>query len=151
MANSQTITWKLEGQDKVLAKLANLKGSLIRRIVRQALNKAATPILKTAKQSVPVDTGLLKKSLGRKSKTYKSGTLMQIIGARSGFKTPVGVNRKGRTKYQNPTQYLHLVEFGTSRSEAKPFLGPALSSHIDQTQRIVADFIAAGVAKEAAK
>ena len=120
---------------KQLARLDERKKNTI---VRQALGKAAKPILKNARARVPVESGLLKKSLGVKTKTYRrSGVSIAVIGPRKGFKTKVGgvKTRVGSAKgdetrqVRNPAKYAHLVELGTEHSAAKPFLEPALGNN----------------------
>jgi HK97 gp10 family phage protein len=55
------------------------------------------------------------------------------------------VTRKGRTKPEkaNPVKYANLVEYGTSRSPAKPFIRPAIES----SQGAIIEGMANGYAK----
>lgn len=97
---------RIEGVEALQAILKNLTPATQRKVLRPALNVEGTKILQAAKRNVPVKTKLLRKSLGKKTKTYKDGTIIVIVGPRHGFKQTV----KGRT--QNPTKYAHLVEGG---------------------------------------
>jgi HK97 gp10 family phage protein len=114
----------------------NLRGAsdkVVLRILPPATRAAARQVVNVARSNVPKRTGQLKKSLGLRVKTYrKDGKAYAAIGARSGFKIQTGVvsrgPKAGEPIYSNPTQYLHLVERGTSRSAAHPFLRPALDS-----------------------
>lgn len=85
-----------------------------------AIGKAATPMLAAAKQSVPVRTGRLKKSLVKRVRRV-GGVVVGKIGI------------KPRT-YGN--RILHLVEFGTSKMKAHPFLRPAYYQTRDEAKRI---------------
>ncbi len=114
-----------------LGKLDNRKRNTV---VRRSLGIAARPIRKNARARVPVETGLLKKSIGIKTKTYRhSGASVALVGPRHGFKVKVGEKRAtlrqalksgSATKdvFQDPTKYAHLVE------KHKPFLKPAFDN-----------------------
>lgn len=103
------------------------------RVLPPATRAAARQVVNSARSNVPKRTGLLKKSLGLRVKPYRrNGTVYAAIGPRSGFKQQIGTVTRGpnagKPIYANPTQYAHLVERGTSRHSAKPFLRPALDS-----------------------
>jgi HK97 gp10 family phage protein len=135
--------------DKELARaLRKLGGKVERKYTRQAVNVAATPILKDARRKVPEQTGTLKLSLGKRVRTYKrSGTVMALVGP----KTNVEAEFKGRVR--KPKFYAHLVENGHIASDgsfvpAQPFLRPAFDENVDKSRQIVAKKLAAGVLKE---
>lgn len=109
------IKGKLTGQQQLFGKLDGLKGSLQRKILRRAVTDAAKVVRDRAKANVPIQSGLLRKSIGTKIKTYKTGVVVAIIGARTGFKREVTVKgpRGSYTQLRNPVYYAHLVEFGT--------------------------------------
>lgn len=51
--------------------------------------------------------------------------------------------------YINPTRYAHLVEKGTKRTKAYPFLAPAIAATKGQVVQVIASKIRAGVEQEA--
>lgn len=52
-------------------------------VARRAVNAGATPILREARQEVPVDEGELKRSLGKRTRAYKqNATAVAVVGAR---------------------------------------------------------------------
>lgn len=116
---------KVNGLDDVMKTLAKLKQSTRTKILRKAVTQGAKPILKDARSKAPVESGLLKKSLGTKIKTYPSGVVVAVIGPRMEFKTdPKTSKRKqvykrtGKAKLKRferrqPAYYAHLVEKGT--------------------------------------
>ena len=57
----------IEGDKQLIKKLDRLKGAVRRRIVIGAVSKSLTPVLKAARRNAPVKTGLLKRSLGKRS------------------------------------------------------------------------------------
>jgi len=108
----------IEGLEELQAVLRTLPGKISRRVMRPALSAEGTKVVQAARQKVPQETGLLKKSLGKKVKTYTdTNAVVAIVGPRSGFRQIID----GRPK--NPVKYAHLVEFG-----ARPHLMPARSN-----------------------
>lgn len=146
MALQQRQIIRMIVHDELLQRqLEQLPLAVVRQIVPKAVSKQLTPIVRAARQRLQaagaVQTGLLAKSLGKKRKIYKrSGVIVGLVGARSGFKQQVRVRRATareawqtakttRAIYRNPVHYAHLVEGGTRHSQAKPFLAPAWSAN----------------------
>lgn len=84
---------------------------------RRAIETACIIVEDSAVQLVPVDTGLLKKSINRRLITRKG----VIIGQ-------VGTN----------VEYAPFQEFGTSKMKARPFLTPALKMNQSRIEKIIA-------------
>lgn len=102
------------GLKETLEALRDLPPKVQRKILRPAMNKATTPIVSSAKKRVQRQLGLLRKSLTRKTVTYKNGgALVVVIGADLNLRQEA--TRPGRKKpvIINPAKYLHLVEGGT--------------------------------------
>ena len=151
---SYRVKAQVDGLADLLARLNGLKRQVASRILRKAVAEAGKIILKVAKQKAPRESGLLRKSLGRKVKVYRSsGTAVAIVGPRLGFKQVV---RRARGKWfpadvaSNPVKYAHLVELGTVRSKAQAFLRPALQTHAGTIRKVMETQIDRGLA-EAAK
>lgn len=134
---------KLEGAKELRRKLERLTAAQQRRVVRPAVTKALSPVVKQAKRNVPVVTGLLKKSIGKKVKAYtRSGVVWGGVGPRGGFE---GVGPDGRKR--NPVFYAHLVELGTMHTPAKSPFRKALKSRAKEAIGILRTSIWAGIAK----
>lgn len=161
---------EVEGLRELVLALDHLKNAVRNRILRKAVGDGARIIAKAAKQKAPVRSKadapsnitplkLLKKSIGSKVKVYRnSGKVVGIVGPRTGFKTQIGSRvRKGKKSkpgdpiYENPTNVAHLLELGTKRSRARPFLRPALDQSKEQVKTAMAAAIKAGIEKEAVK
>ena len=101
----------------------------------------------------PKESGLLRKSIAKKVKTYAtSGTVVAVIGPRAGFGKVVVVDKKtGRTQYRDPLHYSHLVEFGTKSTKAQPFLRPAYDGAKAAALALIESKAREEIAKEAAK
>lgn len=104
--------------------LVGWKPAAMRRIVRPGVDKSSRVVSRAAKARVSVETGLLKRSIGVRVRTYPSGNVVGVVGPRKGFKRPIIRTRatgKGQAKgtagirlvYRDPTKYAHLVEGGT--------------------------------------
>lgn len=102
--------FQMRGYAELEKRLATLGPKIARRVLRKAVDKAATPIVQSAKQRVPAQTGLLRIAIGKKTKMYtRSRTAVAIIGARTKFRSKLA----GRWPKRKPANYAHLVEFGT--------------------------------------
>lgn len=168
MSGKFTIKGKLEGVGDVFKRIENLKRSARNKILRPAINSAASVVLKAAKAKVPERSNaplnieslkLLKKSLGRKSKTYPSGAVVAIVGARKGFRAQIGVRVRNGVKskigdpiYEDPANIAHLVEFGHGGphpAPPHPFLRPAYDETKGQVTSLIASKVKEGIAKAA--
>lgn len=137
--------------DKQLEKaLRSLGPKIAKKVLRQAISAAATPVVKSAKANVTERTGLLKKSLGKKVKVNKRrGTASARVGARSNVQGEVD------GKAHIPAKIAHLVELGHiaadgSHVPAQPFLRPAADENEHKAVQVMSDKLAAGIKKEAA-
>lgn len=144
------------------------------KILKKAIGDGSKVILKAARQKVPKgETGLLKKSLGRRIKVYRlSGKVIAMVGPRTGFKkTKAGrvrtkLGEEFSSAQVDPSKYAHLVEKGTKPhaikitngpfkgrtiqhpgSPAQPFLRPALDNNIARVREIFATVIKEGLEK----
>lgn len=93
----------------------NTRGVLneVDRLISQKLVTAALMVEATAKQTVPVLTGTLKRSITHKPEVPKKEVL-------------VGSN----------LPYAPFIELGTSRMSARPYLRPALEANIPAIRRL---------------
>ena len=125
-------------------------------------------VSKTAKALVPRDSGLLRKSIGTKTKLYRrSQTVITMVGPRSGMKQTVkqtGLDGRKVERMANPSKYAHLVERGhrivinrqgrkiTLGSIApRPFLEPALRNNAGAIVSAYRGALVAGINKKVAK
>jgi hypothetical protein len=75
---------ELAGAKELERKLRTLGDRVQRKVLRQAVNAAATPVVKSVKQKAKKQSGLLKKSLGKKIVTNKKRqSVTAVIGPRS--------------------------------------------------------------------
>jgi hypothetical protein len=132
---------QMQGIDRIKRALASLGAAAANRILRKGVTAGIQIYAKAMKVAAPKETGLLKKSIGHKVKTYRifnehvpahytpsknAGKTTGYAGPRTGFKREVTVklkNKKGRTvgkrqEVRDPIRYAHLVE------KHKPWMKP---------------------------
>ena len=146
---------KVLGLRKYRRRLARLRGATRRRIVRPAVSKALTPILKATRANVPTEHPVLspeqleklRKSFGRKLKTYgNSGVIWGGIAPRKeGFEF-----HDPRTgKMIDPGHIVGLVEFGGVGVPAAAPMRRAFDSQRRVAEQILRRAIWAGIKREA--
>lgn len=142
---------------------------------RRGVDKATGVVLRSVKSHLKRRrTGLLAKSLGRKTKTYR-GAVVGLVGARKGFKTTAAAavgkkliayreTKKGNKLVKlksargvkagaklDPTKYQHLVEGGhkkgkgTSAAPAYPFIRPGARASQKEAEDTVKQELSAAI------
>lgn len=159
--------------DKELLRLFNVLPDRVQsRVMRGAVAKVARRMVRVMKETIEnvgaVETGTLKKSIGFKVSTTRTG-IVAYIGPRRGFRRPVAKNKKGQVKtlgkkglaaaeaaggkveYREPARYAHLVEFGTDDTRPNPFMRISFQESQDMAAGVLRRDILIGVKREAAK
>jgi len=141
MANKSQIN--LVGFKELEAALLKLPAELAKIAEADAVRYGMIPVRKAASKhaSTAKDTGQLHKSIGltvrrvRRKGQYVNRYTARV-GPRSKFAIVMGSYTKGKKKGQpirrDPRNYAHLIEYGTSKMAARPFIRPALDSAGDQ-------------------
>lgn len=140
------ISLKLEGLDKLNEQLEQLGAELAVKTIRQAARRAFKPVLETAKQLVPVETGLTRDNIVIATEKGGEGDTVVTVGLK--VKAFKGAARLGR-KTASPHWRWHFIELGTVKMRARPFLRPALDQNADQVVELLRDELAKGLARVA--
>lgn len=138
----------VEGAAELVQWMRKIPLKLKRKVLRDAVREALKPVRSAAKAKAPIRWGYLKRSLGLKVKTYPSGNVVGLTGPRSNFRVPDprgGQTKSGKPKSIRPAWYAHLVEGGTKRARAKPFLGPAADANMNVAASIMVAKVKAAV------
>lgn len=146
-------SFHLQGAKELERKLKKLGDKVHRKVSRQAITAAATPVVKAAKTNAndSKESGLLKRSLGKKVFTNKkSATVVALVGARK------DVTGEHEGQIRKPSRYAHLVEKGHIDANgnhvgAQPFLRPALDQTGEQAMAVMRAKLASGIEREAKK
>ena len=126
---SASVTWTIDPvkeADKLTKGLKN-------KVLRIAMNKASATVKAAVVSNAPSRFGYLKKSIRIKVKNYKGGSVwIAVVGPKSDFKKNKGKYKTGEKKgtpiVHRPSNYARLLEKGTSKMKARPFLKPALQA-----------------------
>ena len=123
---------KIIGGNRLISRLVRLKEALDPAAVK-SIRRVADEIRDTAKSLSPVDTGSLKKSIRKGSYARPAKHVFSIRVTAGGHITNPKTKRK--------VDYASYVEFGTSRTKAQPFLGPAVKKHSRKLAKTIKEFI----------
>lgn len=159
---------RLDGAEEAIRSLDGLSRTLRNQILRKAINAASKVVLDAARKLVPVETGMLKKSLAVRIQTYRStGTVVGVIGPRTGYKKTrqgkvlTSFGRKIKSTGRNPSKYAHLIEFGhniarpkgklVGYARARAFLRPAFDQNKAAIEKLLTERVAEEIEKAARK
>lgn len=149
---------EIKGLDELDAKLALLDNELAGKALYSALNVALTPVVKEAKAraSVAPEPHIMTTAGGRKVEV-KPGLLESAIRKRRLPKSEhtgefaegavMGVYVGKGTKQKEYPRYWHLIEYGTSKMRAAPFLRPAFDQNVDLMVSRFADKLSKNIDK----
>ena len=137
----------IDGLEDALKKMDEMTKNVAKKHVKKALRAAAKPVLQSAKDNAkkiddPKTSADISKNLVvRAGKTSDKNSAKVRIGVKGGgefWRSNENVQRKGKPRQANPhytpvendTKHFWLVEFGTSKTRAQPYMRPALESNI---------------------
>lgn len=150
---------EITGLEPVLARLKELGPGLQRRALRTGVRKGANIVRKSAQDAAPKRSGAMAKNIRVQfaSRTARrEGGVAFRIGVRGGAQQPGSETRYARSKKGRAggaaaggsTWYWRLVEFGTSKMAAQPFMRPALQKNISKIIDTVARDVDDGIDHE---
>src|SRR5690625_199781 len=138
LAMADEVQFSISGVEELSAKLKSLPAGVRGKPGRRALGKAATIVARAARQNAervddPETGRRIRDNIGRRFRGRhfrRTGDPMISIGV---------LTRRGPIPEGNPdegakgnTPHWHLVEEGTERARAQPFLRPALQDNVGQ-------------------
>lgn len=113
--------WHISGMDNLIRMFENLPDVVADKLLKDGVKDAAKIVQQAAKANVTKQSGLLKKSIIVKSKTYgKKGSKTQL--AIVGPSKSVTGEYDGKTR--TPRYYAHLIEYGFFNKKANRFIKP---------------------------
>ena len=136
-----TLGMELLGSGRLVRKLQELGPRIEKKATRRAVREAGRPIVRAAKSKAPRETGLLRVSIGMAVRHYRGFGSASVIGPRTNFKSKKREKLSGSKARRAPHKYAHLVEFGTVRSRARPFLRPAYDAGLRTAKRTIAEVL----------
>lgn len=116
-----------------ISNLDNVKKQIMD-LEAKALKESAKVLRKAVKNNVPIDKGDLKKSVATwVKKDRKTGEVSLQIG--------VYDKRRALKKGLKYAYYAFLVEFGTSRTTAQPFLKNTVMGNLEEIRKAQAEYL----------
>lgn len=141
-------TVDIRGARELEALLRELPDRLARSVVTGGLRAGATVIARAAKEKAPEDTGSLKSKIGVGRPRTVDGKRSVPVAVKGGVIRAVPKDRKKARKIV-PARTAHLVEFGSERLPARPFMRPALDEAGPRAIARIAEVMSRGVDREA--
>ena len=143
-----------DGFEQVKALLERLPDTIQDKVLEGAGRAAATVIANEARRLVPVRSGLLKKSIKvrkpkKKDDTHKVRYLVVTTSKIAGSsKFDSALLGAGTIRWSASAFYAHMVEFGTSKMAAQPFMTPAFESKGEASTQVFIEYAKKRTQKE---
>ncbi|MBK5002943.1 HK97 gp10 family phage protein [Pseudomonas sp. S31] len=142
---AETVKFSLIGLDSLLGKLATVNDDVKRKGGRSALRKAAQGIAAKAKEGAErIDDKGTGRSISDNIALRWNGRLFRAsgdLGFRIGVLHGAVLQDGGDLSPNSPTPHWRLIEFGTEKMAAVPFMRPALADNIsDATNTFVSEY-----------
>ncbi|MBI6940345.1 HK97 gp10 family phage protein [Pseudomonas putida] len=142
---AETVQFSLIGLDSLLGKLATVNEDVKRKGGRSALRKAAQVIAAKAKEGAErIDDKGTGRSISDNIALRWNGRLFRAsgdLGFRIGVLHGAVLQDGGDLSPNSPTPHWRLIEFGTEKMAAVPFMRPALADNIsDVTNTFVSEY-----------
>jgi HK97 gp10 family phage protein len=126
------VKFQIEGLEELDKAVRKLPQNVQKRVLKGALRAGGRVIVKSAKQKVRKKTGTLRKSIHLKTGKSRDGAKVFVATKPEAF-------------------YSHMVEFGTSKMQARPFLRPAFDETQEEVIKAIGAALAKGIIKETDK
>lgn len=130
------IEFSIIGLNQLIAKLNAISYDLKRKGGRTALRKAAKLVMKAAEEgAVRLNDPKTARSIADNLAVRWNGRLFRNtgdLGFRVGVQQGAKLKDGGDTSANAPTPHWRLLEFGTEKMAARPFMRPALENNINK-------------------
>lgn len=150
---------EVTGMNDVLNSLKIFTERFQKNVVAGAVRAGAAGIVKDAKRNVPVNMGILKKSIGLTRRKDRSKSIIGFSVSprkdllvkgfiKAGLVKKSSESEKTGFKSSNFDNYGGYVEFGTSNNAAHPYLRPAYENMGPESIRLAKEYMAKRINKE---
>lgn len=134
-----TAKFKLVGDKRLQQVLKSCNPSLARRVMRAGIRAGLQPIAAQARLYAPERTGLLRAAI--KARVDKKGAFGKV------FVDPA-MNMEYEGRPYQPAKIAHILEFGSQKAAAQPFMRPALASCRPEAIALINAKVRSALAKE---
>lgn len=124
-------TFKVEGLRELGLAMQQLSADMAGKVARQAVAAGAGVVRKDARRRAPRDSGNLQAAVIMKRLPKRETPLTEeyIVATRKGRTRDAKAAKAGAGKLGKDAYYAHMVEFGTVKMAAQPFMRPALENN----------------------
>lgn len=147
------IEYELQGMDAVIVKMRTLANDMRRKVAMGATRRAARVVTNAAKVNAQaVDDPNTGRRIASNIQQRFNGKFYKATGDimyRVGVASPKGKIPKGNPDEgdKGPTPHWHLLELGTEKMRARPFMAPALSSNVEAAMSVFSAEMNKGIEK----
>lgn len=121
-------TVRVDGLRELGERMRKLSADMAGKVARQATAAGAKIVRDQVRVNAPKDTGNLAAAVVMKRITNSSLSAEYVVAVRKGKRTDVANAKSGQGKLGKDAYYAHMVEFGTVKMSAQPFIRPAFES-----------------------
>lgn len=126
----------IDGLDEIRRAFKLLPTKVAKKVIRAAIRQSLKPVLATAKDLAPVDTGVLKGNIKlRAAARRRKGSIALEV-------------RVGPGDFKGDQFYAAFIEYGTVKMPARPFMRPAYEVHKDTAKAEAITLIREGIDRE---
>lgn len=156
------VRFDIQGLEPILKKMRELGPELSKKGLRVATRKAANIVRDAARRNARtvddsrtpenIAKNIVVKESGRQSKRV-GGSVMRVgvMGGARDLTKHGEFKGAGKANPGGDTWYWRLLEFGTSKMAAKPFMRPALDANSDRATEVLVNELNIAIDKQIAK
>ena len=134
-----TAQFKLVGDKRLQSVLKSCNPSFARKVMRAGIRAGLQPIVAQARLDAPERTGLLRAAI--KAQVNKRGASGKV------FVDP-SMNMEYEGRPYQPAKIAHILEFGSRKAAAQPFMRPALALRRPEAIALINAKVRSALAKE---
>lgn len=140
-------TYKLTGLRELGERMKALRTDVAGKVARQAIAAGASVSRAAIKRGAPVDSGNLKAAVVMKRVKDSRLTEEYVVAVRKGKSSDVRAAKQGKGKLGKDAYYAHMVEFGTVKMPAQPFVRPGFDGSVDPALKAIEKRLKARIEK----
>lgn len=146
MADSMNLT----GFKELAAALKELGPRVAKKYLRRSVSKGTALVRKEVRDLAPVDTGEMRKDIQMKRERDQRGSADLVASYSVYVRTGKKSRLSGRSRnIEKNSWYWFLVEFGTSKMAARPFLRPGFEASKEDAVTEIGKTLDEGIQEEA--
>lgn len=131
-------TVQIKGLRELGERMRSLSADMAGKVARQATAAGAGVARKNIRARAPVDTGNLQAAIVMKRVKDSNLTEEYIVAPSKGKRRDVRAAKRGEGKLGKDAYYAHMVEFGTVKMAAQPFIRPGFDESVQPATEAIA-------------